>query len=189
MARLGSRLGGGGVSHPRKFDHDLARVMRFEGELSWQVIADELGVSKTAVMRVCDEAVAARMTARQREFQRSGICGDCGGPMSHNPCFDRRRIEAGLQPLRRCRECNAIHCSITKTKSARPEELLCTLCGEWKPDEAFPRGRIIGRRLRKTHCTPCDTAERRARRQALGPVEMEALRAYDRERQRVRRVA
>lgn len=86
-----------------KFDHDLARVMRFEGGLTWAEIAEELGVSATAIQRVCRPELDQAMRATLAAYHKSGTCIDCGGPCSSNP--------SDKHPGRPHKHCRACHLS------------------------------------------------------------------------------
>lgn len=142
-----------------KFDHDLAKVMRLEGGLSWTEIARELGVTINAVKRVVDPEFRARFDASVTAWAKSGVCVDCGAQISRN---STRHIE-------RCQDCAAIRLSIRNTTSARTRTLRCSRCKAWKPDDAFPNGDVIGRRLRHEECTACSTERRRLARRAGRP--------------------
>lgn len=73
------------MAPPRKFDHDAARRLRSEG-LSYQRIADQLGVSSSAVVYVVNADARARMLAYVAEWQR-----ERGYPSSYDTCACGRR--------------------------------------------------------------------------------------------------
>jgi hypothetical protein len=146
----------------RRFDHDQAREMHAAGE-SYAAIARAMGVTHGAIRRICDPAFRERMEAHGRTYLTSGTCSDCGGPRAHNPAADRTRAERGQAPLTRCRSCYYVWVSATKGTSARPGELHCSTCKQWKPDDAFYRSRstTLVRRGRHKMCRECTTRARR----------------------------
>jgi predicted transcriptional regulator len=62
MATLESRSTHRDRTYRRSFDHELAREMRASG-LSYPEIARRLGVSATAIRRVCDEKARERLAS------------------------------------------------------------------------------------------------------------------------------
>lgn len=136
--------------YQRKFDHDEARRMRAQGR-TYADIAVLMGVSSQAVLRVCNPAVyesvhqaSLAWTRKQRRPCRGG-CGALVWTNVHG--------RSGYCPVCHGREIRAT--------TVRPDTLLCTRCGMWKPDEDFPFGGKKGRRLRHTYCRPCQTEARR----------------------------
>lgn len=141
-------------AYPRKFDWDRARALHAEG-LGYRQIATQMGVSYTAVMRVCDPAVNEKMRQYMSDRQRSGTCSACGQPCSLNP--DR--------PAERCRECFDAD---PPTTTVMPALLRCSKCHLWLPDESFnfdQRRRV--RRHRHLWCRLCRNAWKRAYRARL----------------------
>lgn len=156
----------------RRFDWDEARARRAAGE-SYPSIARALGVSETAIQRVCKPEMNARMAAGVREWQRGGVCSDCGKRCSRN----RSRVRAGLP--QRCSACHGISMQTT----IRPDTLRCGTCKEWKPDDAFPGNRTLpARRGRGRHCTACQTKARRDYRHRHAEQERAYARGYKRRR-------
>lgn len=146
------------MSVPRKFDHDEARRRRAAGE-TYVSIARDLGVTPTAVARVCDWRLRAKMDAlvamRQRvngnPYNYRGTCVDCGG-----------RCRTGSQ---RCGPCHAEH-----VRKAPPFDergwLYCNTCETYRPQSEFPlAAREVGRGGRHTQCRACGTKARQAYRE------------------------
>lgn len=135
------------MSAPRRFDHDEARRLRAEAGLSVAEIARRMGVTYMSVARVCDARIRATFDARHAEWQRGGVCVDCGGPCSRN----------STRGVQRCRSCAAA----ARTLNVRDGELRCERCKEWKPDADFPKGAKAHRRHRHSLCRSCNTTARR----------------------------
>lgn len=140
--------------YQRAFDHEEAARLREQG-WTQQRIADHFGVSVAGVRRVLVPSERARMDAYSKRwikehYKRPCIRG-CGRLAWHHP--GRRGI---------CQTC----ATEEKTMSVRPDALLCSRCGKWKPDEEFPLRRgAMGRRQRAHLCRPCSTITRREHRQ------------------------
>lgn len=134
--------------YTRKFDWHEAKRLRGEG-LTYRQIADRLGVSDTAVMRACDPWFRERMEKTTSAWVRGARCPDCGTQTTR-----QRKGED-----HRCRRCD----SIRRGTTARDGELLCTVCREWKPDDAYPHSREEkhARRGRHGSCRVCLTVARR----------------------------
>lgn len=133
---------------PRRFDWDMAKRMRARG-MTYVDIAADLGVSPTAVARVCDTYRHNQLALHNHRQQRSGVCVDCGKQRSHNYTNSRRGIDKG-----RCLECSYIHAAT----SVRDDALKCVTCKQWLWDTAFPHNRREPiRRGRHTQCTACNT--------------------------------
>lgn len=146
----------GGRVYQRAFDHDEARRLRKLDPEEWtyQRLAEHFGVTDTAVGRVCNPAIAARMAAASREGhrRRKTPCeGGCG-----------RRVWANGVRTGYCPECIV---AFLAEGVVRDGELRCTGCGEWKPDAEFHRGPGRVRRYRRSRCIACESKERRERRQ------------------------
>ena len=135
----------------RTFDYQEANRLHATG-LSYADIARRFSVSVTAVRRAVNPALRQAMGDRQREWQRGGICIDCGDPVS----------KTSKQQQRRCRTCSAR----AQATTVRKGELRCVSCGEWKPDEEFPNSRECkARRGRHRACRACATVKKREWRQ------------------------
>lgn len=136
----------------RKFDWDEARRLHDEG-LTYTAIAAQLGVSKTAVRRVCDDDVYDSMLRNAADWHRGGRCPDCSAPTTRNT--------KGAD--HRCVACAAK----AKATTARDGQLQCTSCRAWKPDDDFPHNRTkrYARRGRHNQCRACLTAAKRAYRE------------------------
>ncbi len=133
----------------RRFDRDEARRLVEEGHTQSSV-AEMLGVSASAVWFAVHPSAYERNMVLRSEWQRTGVCPDCGAKTSRT----------GGIGSRRCIPCAAR----LATTSVRETELLCFSCREWKPDAAFPcnRGeRAACRRGRHNHCRACQTVLRR----------------------------
>lgn len=162
--------------YPHKFDHDLARVMRKEGGLSYNEIAREMGVSIRAVQIAINPDQRARDRANSEKYQRGGTCIDCGKQISSN----------AATPATRCSAC----AGVARRTSSRPGELYCSRCDTWKPDEAFAHAsNRPNRRGRHCSCTPCLTKMRREYRANLSPEKRAEQAARDRQRYERRRAA
>jgi hypothetical protein len=134
--------------YERKFDWDEAARLRERG-MPVRVIAAKFGVSAAAVYLALDPALRARDHVRTAQWQRSGTCPECGSPCTRGY---------------RCRGC----ANRAQATSVRPAALHCVTCGEWKPDEAFPRDAAktnVVRRGRHRQCRPCNTEEKRRYRE------------------------
>lgn len=167
------------MGRPRKFDHDLARVMHEEGGVTIAELAREFGVSDFAIDYAVHAETRDRCQTRQREL-RTWIttCIDCGGPAT-------KAYPSSRDPHNgRCRPCHAA----TLVTSVRPDTLRCCDCEEWKPDEAFTvqRGRLA-RRNRAAECKECMAARKR-RERANWSQERRAVESRKKlERERARR--
>lgn len=148
-------------TYERKFDHDEARARRSEG-WSYTALAKLFGVSDMAVRRVCDPKVRADMDARTIEWMRQNWRIDCRGGCGALVWA----VPKGRSGY--CVQCLAKRATAT---DVRPDVLRCTKCREWKPDVLYPKSdrKWTSRRGRKSWCTACDSAARRARRQQGGP--------------------
>jgi hypothetical protein len=165
--------------YPRKFDHDEARELYARG-FSAGRLALKYGVTVTAIRRVLDPELRAKMQARVDAYRRSGVCERCGGPcvpvrhrskQVHNP--DGREL---------CKGCRAI----VRRKPIRLSAdgvLLgeCGSCHTWKPLAEFPprvQRAIANGRVAKWRCRACETAERRDYRHRNRERERAYERAY-----------
>lgn len=150
--------------YTRKFDWDEAIRRREAGE-TYPAIAKAFGVSVAAVRMAVNPAERERMARTSSAWVRGARCPDCGTQTTRN-----RKGEDN-----RCTQC----ATRLRATSVREEELQCTRCQEWKPDEDFPMNRSETplRRYRHGLCRACSTIARREYRQR----HPEAQRAYDRE--------
>ncbi len=164
---------------PRKFDWEEAQRLRAEG-WAYRAIANALGVTDTAIQRACDPGLREKMKERQREWQQSGVCIDCGGQRSRNTTHERTG-----RGQKRCKPC----ADIAAATSVRENELRCGACREWKPDDDFPLNRREPqRRDRHDLCRPCQTEAKRRWRERH-PDRYEAGEARNNERRRAARAA
>jgi hypothetical protein len=157
--------------YERKFDHDEARKLRAEG-WSYRELAARFGVSDSAILRVCNPQSRAKMEAHSAAWsrrQRQPCRGGCGRLVWHHG----RRIRSGY-----CPSC----LGKLKTRTVRPDTLLCTHCGEWKLDEEFPFGRTANKSRRDRHsfCRGCQAEVRREHRQRNREADNAYQRAYKR---------
>lgn len=153
--------------YKRKFDYDIARALHAEGH-SYAAIAELLGVSQTAIARVCDERQRERLDAHTKDWlQRNKVpcLGGCGRTIYRqagrsgycDACYRARRAEA--------------------FPDARPGELRCAKCREWKPDDEFPTYKPVkARRGHNPWCRPCCNAARQAHRIAQPVLDIQANR-------------
>jgi predicted Zn-ribbon and HTH transcriptional regulator len=157
---------------PRKFDWDEAARL-YETGLTYEEIAEALGVSSSAVWLALNPEARARGDARKWQWQREARCPDCGAQTT--------RTHIGADS--RCKRCAAL----ARATSVRATELRCMTCREWKPDEEFPSNRAATkvRRGRHRQCRICQTVARRDHRAR----NREADNAYSREYKRRRRRA
>ncbi len=141
--------------YTRKFDWEEARRLRAEEKLTYQQIADLLGVTDTAVMNVCNPKAYARAKVYSAAWQRSGVCVKCGAQRSRNSTLEREGVMKG-----RCVSCAAKE----RATSVREDELQCVTCREWKTDDGFPfnasQNRL--RRGRHSQCRVCQTEAKRS---------------------------
>ena len=120
--------------------------------LTYKEIGVRLGVSLQSVRMACDDEARGRQyrTLSDRAYWRTGACVDCGTPVNR------------FRPGSRCRDCNAKNMTFT----VRDDTLLCTRCGRWLPDDAFPHNKTAKeRRGRHSLCRPCQTERKREWRQ------------------------
>lgn len=145
----------------RRFDHDEAARRHTAGE-SYASLAADYGVNEQAVYqavkRITDPAWAVRDNAYHRDLQRSKRRTACAGDGCDRLVWTHTPGSSGLCP--RC-------FGLARSHTIRADMLLCTTCGEWKHDEAFPNGRNRkGRRGRHATCRACQAAVKRAYRDA-----------------------
>lgn len=135
-----------------KFDWTEARALRADG-LTYTAIGEKLGVSPSAVRRVCDDAVLAQARARnivtshERNHSREKTC-KCGAEISNNAktCVDCKHDKAA--------------------KTVRKDRLRCYRCGRWRADSKFPHDASRPRRRnRRQTCRECETERKREYRE------------------------
>lgn len=131
-----------------KFDWDEARALREEG-LTYDAIAERLGVSASGIRRVCNPKALSRARARnivtshERNHSRGRTC-KCGEPISND--------------AKRCVSCRHDKSATTVRKST----LRCRVCEKWKADAKFPADASRPRRRnRRQTCRECETALKR----------------------------
>jgi hypothetical protein len=137
----------------RSFDWDEARRLREADPKLWTYkrLAEHFGVSESGIQVAVRPELRERVYASAAAWQRQGTCPDCGARTS--------RV-GGVGSLR-CIPCSAA----ARVTTVREAELRCSSCGEWKPDEDFPRSKYHAcRRHRRRTCTSCGTAARQAYR-------------------------
>lgn len=144
-----------------RFDWEEARRLRAEEKLPFKEIGRRLGVTESAVERVCNLETLRRSrvkgrSAEERERQRERMTAPCPCGRGHYWPYNSTR----------CRTC-ADEAQIT---TVREDSLRCTKCKTWMPDEKFPRNRSQHhRRSRGSECLSCDAARKReSRRRARG---------------------
>ena len=146
-----------GRTYYRKFDHDVARL-RYAMGVNMSQLAREYGVSRTRIKQIVHQEAGRK--AQERAAAYRWPCLDCGKGIKHKNG--------------RCLQCSTKR----RATSVREDELQCTTCQQWKPDDAFPRNRqATARRGRHSQCQACNTIARRDYRHR----HREADNAYQRE--------
>lgn len=165
------------MARPRRFDWDEARRRRAAGE-SYASIARSLGVSQTAVARVCDPLVAVELAANTARRQTSGTCQRCGAPCSLNTSRQERAT---------CRSCWAeLRAAVIWAGPGEPIAAKCSDCKHWLSPDHFYRSGPPGRASLTKTCRDCNAARRRAYRD-LHPDQYARELERDRERRRRKR--
>ncbi len=147
----------------RKYDHDECRRLYAQGA-SVSELAERYGVTTTAITICVDPEARARNYARASAFYKTS-CEDCG-----NPCL------IASAPMKRAKSGRSL-CAICSAKERRENVQVdgdgtviavhCASCKEWKPAEAFGKGkRYPDLREGGFHngCRACNVAMRRAYR-------------------------
>jgi hypothetical protein len=132
--------------YTRKFDWDEARRLR-EAGTPYATISTRLGVSYGAVYFALNDGARELMAARNKQWQREGVCEDCGARCSRN----------ASRAVTRCSAC----AGKIRATSVRGNELLCLTCRKWQPHEAFPMGGNRARSGRHQQCRTCNTDAKR----------------------------
>jgi hypothetical protein len=144
---------------PRKIPLPEAQ-RRYDAGESISALAAEYGVTTGAVWQTVTpkgRASAARLveTVRSKSIGK-GRCERCGAPTNlHGQIYGGARL---------CVKCGQ---DATAT-SVRESQLRCFGCGEWKPDEDFPRSASLAgtrRRGRHRQCRGCNTIARQRYRE------------------------
>lgn len=145
--------------YKRRFDHDQARTLREHG-FDYDTISKMMGVSDTAVRRVCDPVFAAALAARSKAFYEDS-CEMCGKPCL-SPRHKAKWGRPGHDGRALCVRCR----SDTKRLRLRFDELgnlaavRCVTCKQWQQPERFGRG-VRHREVRDggihTSCRSCLT--------------------------------
>lgn len=144
--------------YQRAFDHEQARALRDSDPEKWTYaeLGRHFGVSPLAVRRVLVPEVSDRMASKAAEFLRNSrepCLGGCGALV-----WTHRQGYSGY--------CPACYGVVRTAHAVRDDELRCTRCGEWKPDDEFGRGPVVSRRNHRPHCRACETTARREHRKA-----------------------
>lgn len=153
----------------RAFDHEEARALRADG-WTYPALAERFGVSEAAVARVCDPEMRARIDAAANRWARE----------NRRPCRGGCGRLVWLQNRGRTGYCQSCFAELRAAAGVREGELRCSKCGGWKPDAEFARQKRKTRRGRRLWCRACETAARRANRNA----NPERERKYERDRKR-----
>ncbi len=145
----------------RKFDWDEARARHAAGQ-SIAALADEYAVTWNAVHKAITPGAYEQELAHKRKFALTGRCDDCGGPMN------RLSRYSGTT---RCKPC-----ADNARANVRDGRVYCPACATWKPLDHFSPS--AQRKARGVHgeCRACDTARRKAWRQANREHENRVLR-------------
>jgi hypothetical protein len=140
-------------AHRRKFDHDAARA-RLAAGVALADVAAELGVTVAAVERLTwteERLQRARRThlAWQIRARQVPCAGGCGGLAWKRRTRDKEAW---------CQRCAGLRQATT----VREDTLLCTTCGEWKPDSEFSK--CTGNRARRGRHGQCRACNREVKR-------------------------
>ena len=134
--------------YKRKFDWAEARRLRVQG-LTLQQIADQFGVTDTAIRNACNPEASDRSAYLTSIWMKQGICIDCGAQISRSTLHDRRRCHS---------------CASKARVLANDTHAYCSTCKQWLPRDQFARSQS---RFRTVHneCRECQTKRRRAYRE------------------------
>ncbi len=127
----------------RHVDWDQVKRLYVSG-MTYKQVAEKMGVSYKTVASICnpDTREQNRLSARKRFMNNT--CIDCGGECSKQST--------------RCQKCAGSY----RVSTVRVDSLRCSICREWKPDEAFSRNsRRPQRRFHSYTCRDCSSKERR----------------------------
>lgn len=146
------------VSAPRRFDHDECAALYQTGEWTQAALAAKYDVTEGAIyqaLAVRDPEWRKKRNDRSRKWQRGRY---------RRPCLRGcgRTAWHGAHGTGVCHRCTMAE----KATTVAADRLLCTTCGEWKPDDAFPSQKsAVARRGRHGICRGCQTAVRQAYRE------------------------
>lgn len=165
-----------GRIYDRAFSHEEAQALH-EAGWSYNALAERYGVSPAGVRRVCDPAVRAKMDEDTQRWCRENRMADCLGGCG-------RRV--WLMNKERSGYCARCVGAIRTADSVRENELRCSKCGEWKPDDDFlcTPNKHHSRREHKSTCRACENAARRDYRKRHVDHERAQSRNYKREKKR-----
>lgn len=160
----------------RAFDHEEAKRLREEEGWTYTRIADHFGVSTAGVLRVLNpkyRTYSDRQTNAYHRKRRTACKGGCGKLV-----WNTTKGRTGY-----CQQCLAAR---MVAADVREDELRCTRCRQWRPDDEFPLAKIrngkrknFGRRHKHCWCRQCVTAVRREFRHAHREQERVTTRQYD----------
>lgn len=141
-----------------------ARSYRRQG-FTYKRIAELMGISEAWAYLLCVDEQYAKNKARSIARQASGVCPDCGGPMT-------RPEHGGYtigKPYGRCQSCRIKKVRAeSHARAVNGETARCGMCKAYKPFDAFaarPLRRVLNGETYRLHCRECDTAARRAYRE------------------------
>lgn len=152
--------------------HGIELVTRYAGgprrSFDWDECraAYEVGVPVSELVR------------RYGRTRRAIVCAIRGRTTGTAECECGVTIDVGALHCKRC----AAAATVKRDEHGR---LFCASCSTWKDEQEFPANRRRPIRGRRTSCRQCETAKRRARRNA----NPEATRAYERARRQRERAA
>jgi hypothetical protein len=144
----------------------IAKAYRRQG-LTYEAIGKLMGVSTYWASMLCDDDRRKALDQRARAcLKGTGVCVDCGGPMTRNT----HQASARGKNHERCMACFRAH-QTRQSFNARVvnETLKCGICHQFLPFHEYPQGmlaRFLERGKGKSpNCRTCDTAARVAYRE------------------------
>ena len=143
---------------------EQARGYRRQG-CTYVQIGRLMGISDTWARALCNDEVFKHHAQKSRTWTRSGVCPDCGGPMTQ----PTHQLSSRGKPGERCRACyTTMRSEAAFARLVQGETLRCRSCKERKPFADYPQGllsKYLGRRAGKPpQCRACDTTMRTAYR-------------------------